>query len=263
MTVQKTADYGTPTHFFLVMLVFAYSSYHIESLMGLWPVIFITIWALITLLTVVSLKKQALPYDHPKVLFFFLISFTIVGAFIGSILNAESFILLLIWYFITLITLNWLQKNPKADKRLYYLISIQFIALGLGISNFLHYSNLDLQTICAPVMTAMHAQHHSDTSHEAMMSKHEDKQPALSAETTKMETASQESAHNTTETEHVAVHEATPTAEHAKHEASASNEPVYDKVKATQAWLTAFQYIILFISFLISWRAFRLARCTA
>ncbi|EIJ43830.1 hypothetical protein BegalDRAFT_3003 [Beggiatoa alba B18LD] len=235
MTVEKTADYGTPLHFLAFMLVFAYSGYHLEPLMGLRAVIFITIWAVITLLLVVNIKKQGLSYDHPKVFLISLLTLTIVGAFISSVLNTESFILLLFWYVVTLITLNWLAKNPKADKRLYYLISLQFIAFGIGMASFLHYSNLNLKTICTPFMMATHAEHHGDASNpEAMMKQHE------SAEKTE--------------------HTVAPASE-AHHTASAHSESSYDPAKVMSAWLKAFQYLIVLISLWVSLRAFRLGRC--
>jgi len=141
---KKPSDYGQPLVFFGLLIFLSAVSYYIEKYLGIGDVIVFVIWAILTLKIFIWISQKGFSYGHPASFFALGFTFTLVGFYIGQTLNIETFIWLVLWTIALLTVRNWINSNPQADKRLFYLLSIQFIALAIMIPLLLHYANQEL-----------------------------------------------------------------------------------------------------------------------
>lgn len=114
--------------------------------------------------------KKGFSASHPASFFAMAFTFTLVGYYLSNTLNVESFILLVVWTTVALSIWNWLKNKPQADKQVFRLLSVQFIALAFIIPAFLHYANVDLVTQ-RDLKPTPH--HEKVNSHHEMKSAHE------------------------------------------------------------------------------------------
>lgn len=163
-----------PLVFFSLMGIFSFLSYHIEHILGISAAIIFVIWAITTIYAFNSIKKKQWAYNHPATFFILMTTFTITGYYIQKTLNIETFILIVAWLVITYFTVIWLKRNQKVDKRLPYLLAMQFIAIAVVMPILLKYVNLELS--CAPIETMVEMSHdaaHITTIDQALLSSFE------------------------------------------------------------------------------------------
>jgi len=141
---KKGIDYGQPLVFFSILIFFSVAGYHIEKVFGIGAFITFVIWALLTGYVFSIINKKRLAYNHPANFFAWFITFSISGYYIDKMLNPETFIVIISWVIIAQLTLKWFENNKKADKRLFYFISLAFIALAIIVPVLLEYTNSDL-----------------------------------------------------------------------------------------------------------------------
>lgn len=139
-----------PLVFFSLMGIFSFLSYHIERILGIGATIIFVIWAITTIYAFNSIKKKQWTYNHPATFFILMATFTITGYYIQKTLNIETFILIVTWLVITYFTVIWLKNNQQADKRLAYLLAMQFVAIAIVMPILLKYVNLEL--LCKPIV---------------------------------------------------------------------------------------------------------------
>ncbi len=249
-------DYGTPLHFLIGIGLFSYVGFHLEQLLGIWTVIWVGIWAVITRRYYVQILTEGLALSHPKTFTVNLLTLSIAGGYLSSCTSVETFTVFLVWGILYFIASGWLSNNTKADKRLYYLISVQFLVIALSAGWVMKNVNPTLLGLCAAPVAA---EHHATVSNEriALMLASNETATQHDVPAAVAPTHPQAAALSYGRTENLAVEEAkTPTHEetHAAtpHKASAETVAI--------AFIHAFTTIMFLLSLWISWRAFNLGR---
>ncbi len=205
--VENTPDYGTPMQFLIGMLIFSFVGFHIDAMMGVWTVIGLGIWALLTLHFYVKWRKGGGETGDGGWFGLLIITLSIAGLFLETWLNVESFVLLLIWVVIAAKAYAWLKTTPKADPRLYYLISAQFLVIAIVMPLLMRYVNPVLMGVCPS--TEIHSVHASTAVHGQLIT-----EPVLVAENTE----------HAAPAEHGMAHEAAPAEHHAPAEHGMAHE---------------------------------------
>ncbi len=134
---KQQLDYGHPSIFFGILIFLSFISYHLSQLLDMNSIIIFIIWFIITTYIFISIRKKGLAANHPATFFALIITFSITGYYIESVLNIEIYMMLLAWLVLAGFTLHWMKNNPKADKRLFYLLGAQFLALAFLIPLFI------------------------------------------------------------------------------------------------------------------------------
>jgi hypothetical protein len=160
--VQKEADYGSPSQFLMAMLGFTIAGYYVEALMGVWTMIALTIWFVLTAYFYISWRKCGGKLGDGGWFSLVIITASVAGFFIERWLNVESYVLLLIWTVIASFAYLWLKENAAADSRIYYLLSGQFFIVAIIMPLLMRYINPELMGICATTHTGMIAHHGVD-----------------------------------------------------------------------------------------------------
>jgi len=145
--MTKGIDYGHPFVFFGILIFFSIAGYHVEKVFGIGAFAVFVFWALITGYIFSWINKKRFAYNHPANFFAWFITFSIAGYYIDKMLNPETFIIVILWVIIAQLTLKWFKRNKRADKRLFYLISLIFIALAFLAPILLDYTNSELNAI--------------------------------------------------------------------------------------------------------------------
>lgn len=138
---KQQPDYSSPAFFFGTLISLSVISYYIETYLGIERVITFVIWAILTLKVFIWIEKKGFSAGHPARFFAFAITFTVVGYYMGQTLNVETFIWFTLWVIVTLWIRTWVKNNLQADKRLFYLLSMQSIALAIIVPLCLSYVN--------------------------------------------------------------------------------------------------------------------------
>ena len=141
--MKEKSDYGHPLKFFATLGLLCFFSYHIEKHMGMGMVIVLAAWFVITAYMFAKIQNKGLECSHPANFFAWIITFTLTGAYISVYLNAETFVILTFWFVAYRLAARWLQETEEADKRLFNLLSVQFLALAFIAPILLQASNRD------------------------------------------------------------------------------------------------------------------------
>jgi hypothetical protein len=138
---KQQLDYGQPLVFFGILIFLSAISLYVEKYLGIGSVIIFVIWTILTMKVFIWINQKGLSYGHPASFFALGFTFTLIGFYIERTLNIETFIWLVLWVAVMLTVKSWMSANPQADKRLFYLLGIQSIALAVMIPLLLHYAN--------------------------------------------------------------------------------------------------------------------------
>lgn len=162
---KQRPDYGHPAVFFGILGFLSFASYHLSQLIDMNSIILFIIWFVLTSYVFMSIRKKGLATNHPALFFALIITFSITSYYVESVLNIEMYIMLLVWLMLTGFTLRWMTQNPRADKRLFYLLSAQFFVIALLIPLFVQLT----QGICVEHMSHGHAATHDDVFSERLL----------------------------------------------------------------------------------------------
>lgn len=178
MEKQQT-DYGQPLVFFGILIFLSTVSFYIEKYLGIGPVIIFVLWAILTMKVFIWISQRGLSYEHPASFFALALTFTFVGFYIGQVLNIETFIWLVLWVIAVLVARAWINNNPRAGKRLFHLLSVQFVALAIIVPLLLQCANQALiaqPTVSGHVITEKVDSHHNTPSSSAHVKSEHDVQ---------------------------------------------------------------------------------------
>jgi len=147
--MKDQTDLSHPLMFFGILGLLSIIGYRVEQLVGIEVFIKFALWAAIIGYVFLWVKKHQFTYNHPATFFAYLFAFTVIGYYLEKNLNIETFVLLTIWLATTLITWSWLKRGQSADKRLFYVLGMQFIALVFIMIALLHCANPELHAVDA------------------------------------------------------------------------------------------------------------------
>lgn len=248
-------DYGTPLNFLIGIGLFSYVGAHLEQLLGIWTVIWVGVWAVITGRYYIQILKQGLGLSHPKTFTVNLLTLSIAGGYLSSCTSVETFTVFLVWGILYFIAAGWLSNNTKADKRLYYLISIQFLVIALSSGWVMKNVNPTLLGLCAAPAAA---EHHANVSNEhlALMLASNETETQHDVPAAVVPTHPQAAALSYGRTENLVEEEAKVPA----HAESHAAPPKASAETVAKAFIHAFTTIMFLLSLWISWRAFNLGR---
>lgn len=145
---QENFSFSHPLIFLTVMGLFSFIGYHVEEMLGIHAVIIFTLWASLTLYVFVQIHKKQLAYNHPATFFAIFTTFTFTGYYIEKVLNAETYILFICWIILAHMTVAWFKRHLQMDKRVFYLLSLQFLTIAFIMPILLKYINIDLLGLC-------------------------------------------------------------------------------------------------------------------
>lgn len=264
--VENTPDYGTPIQFLIGMLIFSFVGFHVDAMMGVWTVIGLSVWGLLTLHFYLKWRKGGGKTGDGGWFGLFIITLSIAGLFLEAWLNVESFVLLLIWAVIAAKAHTWLKATPKADPRLYYVISAQFLVIAIVMPLLMRYVNPVLMGVCPCAET--HTLQAKAAVHGQLIT-----EPVLAAENTEHAApAVHTMTHETTPAEHAApaAHDMTHEAAVAEHAAPVAHAEMHEAathaVTSQQVGLSlisAFNTITFLVSIWLSIVALRLGMANA
>lgn len=162
---KQQSDYGQPLVFFGILIFLSAISFYVEKYLGIGSVIVFAIWAILTMKVFIWISQKGLSYGHPASFFALALTFTFIGFYIEEILNIETFIWLVLWAVAMLIARAWINNHSHADKHLFYLLSIQFVALSIIIPLLLHCANPTLSVQSAALDSHAVAMEQVDSHH--------------------------------------------------------------------------------------------------